>query len=180
MRNVVVMSGVSGSGKSTYARSADFRKRYLNPGGDWTAVSADHHFINLDGEYKFDPAQLSAAHAACFRSFIEALQNAVDLVIVDNTNTTAIEIAPYILGAQAFGYHAEVLMLRFKVATHWTNEATVEEMHIQECASRNKHGADVAAIRRQHHNTLGMKMAPYWNFSTVPVVLGTSAEEASV
>ena len=116
---VIVMSGISGSGKSTYAKrvvsetepSMKFRdgERY----GDYAIiVSADDHFINNAGEYQFDASMLAEAHNECFRDFIEALQSEVGLVIVDNTNCSSEEIAPYMLGASAYGYEAEIVTIR--------------------------------------------------------------------
>lgn len=92
---VKILSGISGSGKSTYAR----RHRGV-------IVSADDYFVR-DGAYRFNPARLSSAHATCFARYLGALDDGHPLVIVDNTNTTAVEIAPYVLAAQAKGYDHE-------------------------------------------------------------------------
>lgn len=134
MKKVVVLSGLSGSGKSMFAcKLALFRpepKRYI--------VSADDYF-NCDGNYKFDPANLSQAHAACFRNFIDHLNGSLcgigdKIVIVDNTNLTKEEISPYMLGAAAFGYDAEIVMLRVEPSV---------------ALSRNIHNVSFTAHKRQ-------------------------------
>jgi len=61
MSVMIIMSGVSGSGKSSCALK--------HQGLDLTNVkicSADNYFVDEDtGEYVFDPSQLGRAHRAC-------------------------------------------------------------------------------------------------------------------
>lgn len=96
-----------------------------------TLASADDYFGT---PYKFDPAKLGEAHGACFRKVIEALQRKEELVVVNNTNTSLVEIAPYMVAAQAYGYEANIISLQIdpKIAaarnTHGTPLATVEKM----------------------------------------------------
>lgn len=125
---VVVMQGVSGAGKSTAAA------RLLGESAKVAVVaSADHYFETRDG-YKFDFRKLGEAHAACFRSFVDSLRRMVPVVIVDNTNTTAMEISPYMLGAAAFGYDAEILSVR---------------CNPEVAAARNLHGVPLAGVLAQ-------------------------------
>ena len=77
-------------------------------------VGADDFFEGSEG-YRFDKTKLAEAHGQCFRRFIDFLDVDVDLVIVDNTNTTTEEIAPYMLGASAYGYEAEVITIEVKL-----------------------------------------------------------------
>lgn len=100
---VIVMQGTSGSGKSTYAK-----KKANQPGLNSIIVSADDFFVTPTG-YVFDASKLGVAHAMCFGDFIHELRTGTELVIVDNTNSTAVEIAPYMLGASAFGYEAKIV-----------------------------------------------------------------------
>jgi predicted kinase len=105
---LTIMQGESGIGKSTVAgrlseetgadiRSADTLVGLYTP--------------RPDGSVQFNIGLLGHAHGECFRGAIESLQ-AGRSVIVDNTNTTVEEIAPYILLAQAFG--TSVTLLRVK------------------------------------------------------------------
>lgn len=103
---VIVLQGVSGSGKSTYARWLIGLQRHL--GG---IVLSTDDFFGRGEEYKrkFMPARLPEAHAWNFRRFLDVLrEDAVDLVVVDNTNTRGIEISPYMAGAAAYGFEAEI------------------------------------------------------------------------
>ncbi len=103
MRKAIIISGVSGVGKSTYARD-NF------PGA--LRFSADD-FYERSGEYKFDPAKLGEAHANCFRRYLAhlAIENVDMTLVVDNTFCEAWEIAPYVLAANAFGWEHEIITL---------------------------------------------------------------------
>ncbi len=118
-KRVLVMSGLPGSGKTTMARrlyrEADpMLNRVL-------IVSADDHFMR-DGVYRFDPAMAGRAHQACWREFYGAVSRDVDLVLVDNTNLTAAEIAPYVLPAEVKGYTVKVLRVGCDPATAYARQ----------------------------------------------------------
>lgn len=103
---VVILRGIPGSGKSTWALKNFQSHRRI--------VSADHHFLDPEtSAYKFDPAQLGIAHARCLRKFVQHLESLPQdwTVVVDNTNTTAVEIAPYYALAEAFHCDVEIVTL---------------------------------------------------------------------
>lgn len=154
---VVILSGVSGSGKSTKARTM---WNELAAGTYCKVVSADDFFM-VDGEYKFDPSKLSAAHGACFKTFMDVLyfeRGFYDLLVVDNTNTTATEIAPYVLGAQAFGVEVEILTVMCET-----------EDDLKVCAARNAHGVPFQGVMRQHTNLKRRELPPWWKNTLVRV-----------
>ena len=160
MRKLVVLSGLSGSGKSQYAgkllmeyagsTGLTSEQMMRLPKGDMRAssayCSADMFFME-NGTYKFDPSKLSDAHGACFKEFIRAIQIGCEMVIVDNTNTSEVEIAPYMLGAQAYGYEAEIVTIHIPVLF---------------ACERNVHGVGEAAIQRQFNALQTRKLAPWW------------------
>src|SRR5690606_26970935 len=130
----IIMQGVPGSGKSTWAQTA------VKPGPNTLAkvsiVSADHYFTDpVSGEYRFNPAKLGEAHASCMRAFLWACEDASasSTVIVDNTNITIDQMSPYYLVARAY-------------------KATVEIVRVQ-CdpalaAARNSHGVPRETVLR--------------------------------
>lgn len=155
---VIVLQGVSGSGKSTYGRK--LAKEAEAKGAFVRTVSADNFFVALGGgTYKFDPSKLGEAHALCLRTFINAMIERWDgyftndsLVIVDNTNTTAVEIAPYMASAAAFGWDAEVHYVKC--------DPTV-------AAARNLHGVPEKSVRAMASRIESESFPPWWKI--VPV-----------
>lgn len=146
--NVMIMQGVSGSGKSTYAQNV---RTACNANAEtcWI-VSADDYFVDDEGRYNFDPSKLGAAHATCFARFLELLDysKAVDTtrhmtVIVDNTNSTAVEIAPYMAAAAATAVDS-----KHAVATTIVRVPCPSAVAL----SRTTHGTPLKAIYRQAAN----------------------------
>jgi ABC-type dipeptide/oligopeptide/nickel transport system ATPase component len=155
-RKVVVLRGVSGAGKSTLAEAM------LNASpGPADVVSADHYFTGKDGVYRFDPSMLGAAHAACLKAFVRMLQTDVawnpadpmektnSLIVVDNTNTTVAEAAPYMALAAAYGFKALLVTLDVPVFI---------------AAPRNVHGVSTENVdgqgwRMRQDND---RMPPFW------------------
>lgn len=126
VNKVLILSGLPGSGKTYYADT--LQRKW---GHRCMIVSADHYWGKGN---PFDVAKLDRAHAYCYRNFLEQVKRRTELVIVDNTNLRAIEIAPYHLGAIAFGYEAEVAVLQcppeeaFRRQQHAVPAETFERM----------------------------------------------------
>lgn len=138
----IVLRGVPGVGKSTYAATL---------GGE--VVNADRYFM-VNGVYRFDFNKLGEAHAKCFKSFMNFARWMHDDIIVDNTNITSVEIAPYMLGAAAFGYEAEVH------DCHPVNG-------IESIVGRNIHGVSEAAVRSKYQAQVNEKLPTWWKFVQV-------------
>lgn len=129
MREVIILQGVSGAGKSSYIQKIE-EARNLRA----SVASADAFFME-NGVYKFSVAGLTQAHATCFKTFIKYLENQSPLVVVDNTSTSDWEVAPYILGANAYDYDHKILSLQVR--------------DLQKAAARNTHGVSLAGIEGQ-------------------------------
>lgn len=108
LRSVIIMRGIPGSGKSTIV--SDLSKRVVENSGSRVVCSTDDFFM-VDGVYKYDPRLASENHNLNLAKFIESLRSGVQVVFVDNTNTTAVEIAPYYRLAQVYGYSPVILTL---------------------------------------------------------------------
>lgn len=133
---VVIMQGVPGSGKSTYI--AEHLKGAV-------VVSADHYFDRLG---RFDPSLLSAAHGECLTNFNAAVLAKAALIVVDNTNTTPVEVAPYWALAQAYGYEVEIVRI-------------VCDPNV--AAARNTHGVPVVGVLAMHERLDKFEgLAPPW------------------
>lgn len=104
MSNVILMQGISGSGKSTYIKNTF-------PNGK--VFSADIYF-DINGGYSKD--KLGEAHKYCYRGFVKEIMNQLSSnkkdnseIIVDNTNTTLWEMYPYIQMAVSFEFDVRVI-----------------------------------------------------------------------
>lgn len=84
---LILLRGVPGSGKSTTAKllSSMFEIAY---------IEADHYFIDDEGNYNFNPAELGKAHEYCQYNCRVALSSGSD-IIVSNTSTTEKEVQTY-------------------------------------------------------------------------------------
>lgn len=100
MKTVKILRGIPGSGKTTLAREM----------GELT-VSADDYFM-VDGVYCFNPREIHLAHQACWRRFYSEATSDTEVIVVDNTNITAAEIAPYVLPAEANGYKVQIITIQ--------------------------------------------------------------------
>lgn len=84
MSNILaIVRGISGSGKSTYAKSL---------GGFYTHLENDQFFM-VNGEYKFDVNLLQYAHKWCLMNTIKGLLSGN--VVVSNTFTRVWEMEKY-------------------------------------------------------------------------------------
>jgi predicted kinase len=98
MKTLVLFRGIPGSGKSTLARQ--FSDNHFE---------ADMYFINEDGQYAFNPADLKKAHEWC-QSQVELamIQNHTtemnERIVVSNTFTQEWEMEPYYKLAETYGY----------------------------------------------------------------------------
>lgn len=150
--SVLVLQGVSGSGKSTYAK---WREKQRHEAAEFcTIVSADEFFMK-DGVYQFDATKLPQAHAQCLRRFVEIVSRSTDretLLIVDNTNTSVAEIAPYMALAAAYGH--EAVILRFDVDP-------------RKAAARNTHGVPAPGVDAQYTRMVRQELPPWWRVDPI-------------
>jgi len=81
MKTVILLRGVSGSGKSTCAD-------VFTAMDGWVCVSADDYFTDENLNYNFCADELGAAHKQCQERYIKALcDDGVKGIVVSNTNT---------------------------------------------------------------------------------------------
>ncbi len=97
-KQITLVRGVSGSGKSTVA---NLISGYV--------VSADDYFM-VDGIYKFDPSQLKSAHQYC-QSLVETHMERGVNVVVANTFTRKWEMDAYFSLADKYGYMIHTIIV---------------------------------------------------------------------
>jgi hypothetical protein len=100
MKNLYIVRGLPGSGKSTFAKSI---------AKSWQIFEADQYFMT-DGVYKFDVTKLKDAHNSCKRRVHKALHPGLfssllyNTVVVSNTFTQDWEMRFYEIIGKKYGY----------------------------------------------------------------------------
>jgi predicted kinase len=96
MKTVLILRGVSGSGKSTFASMLESLDPKLVD-----VFTADDFFTDENGNYNFDAKLLGHAHRACQERFEHSLEHGTaQLLIVANTNTKPSDFAYYVNAAK--------------------------------------------------------------------------------
>jgi predicted kinase len=149
-----ILSGVSGAGKSTWIQAQSW--------ADQADVHSADHFFMQDGTYKFDVTKLGEAHGACLRGFVHgvrpgwrAKEMGLSLLdqpvqVVDNTNTTNEEIAPYYSVAKAYGYKVTLVTLR---------------VPLELAAQRNQHGVPLQGVEAMMKRISERRIPRFWDMA---------------
>jgi hypothetical protein len=100
MRELFLLRGVPGAGKSTLAKTI---------GG--VHFEADAYFLDMEGNYKFDPTKLKYAHEWCKESTEQAMKKEERKIIVSNTFTQEWEMESYFELANIYEYRVHSLIV---------------------------------------------------------------------
>ena len=119
---LVLVRGLPGSGKSTYAKS------YFN---GHIHLEADMYFVQPDGSYDWAAERLGKAHSWCFETTKIMLNNGYD-VVVSNTFTMLKELNPYIELADCNDIQCAV----FRMASEYNSIHNVPQVVIEKMRSR--------------------------------------------
>lgn len=132
---IYIMRGLPGSGKSAFVKHHKF------------VCSADK-FHMVGDEYQYDPRKQGEAHAYCLREYTRGIINGIDEIVVDNTNTTCVELAPYVRLAEAFNLNYQIIYL---------------VCDVQKAFSRQIHKVPINTMLSMQANLLTERLPPTWN-----------------
>ena len=124
MKELYVLRGLPGSGKSTIAKMIVGNKDYCHK-------EADMYFVDREGNYKFNPSEIKLAHMWC-QNEVELLFNYEHSpVVVSNTFTQEWEMEVYHKLAEKYGYRVYSLIVENRhggVNEHGVPEEKLEQM----------------------------------------------------
>ena len=166
---VILVRGVSGSGKSHYV--GELRSKYeklTGSGPDFDICSADHFFMQMIPsvdlgkapsrmEYVFDPTKLGQAHVYCFSRFLDAIKDGTSVVVVDNTFIHHWEMKNYVKAANFADYDVEYHEFRVE---------TIDQLRM--IAARNVHRVPAEVVAKMAMEFQPMACAyviPIWDGS---------------
>jgi predicted kinase len=123
MKQLILLRGLPGSGKSTFAKSIS----HAAVGH----IEADMFFMK-EGEYKFDASKLKDAHNWC-HDVVENWMNpfGFETIIVSNTFTQEWEMEAYYKLAEQYGYQVTSLIVENRhggVNTHGVPDDKLVQM----------------------------------------------------
>ena len=124
MKELMLIRGCPGSGKSTFAKLLVGDKDYCHK-------EADMYFIDGEGNYKFKPSQLKEAHQWCQEEIEFVMRLEHSPVVVSNTFTQEKELEPYYQLAEKYGYKVFSLIVENRhggVNEHGVPEEKLEQM----------------------------------------------------
>jgi len=122
MKELVLLRGLPGAGKSTLAKSIAGSKGYIK--------EADMYFEDRDGNYNFKPSLIKDAHAWC-QEEVDFLMKYEHKVVVSNTFTQEWEMQPYYDLAEKYGYRVYSLIVENRHGgenVHNVPKEKIEEM----------------------------------------------------
>ena len=129
MKQVIILRGLPGSGKST--RAVCLREQAWQRGQSAIVHSTDEFFVRLGW---FDKSRLGAFHDRNFQYFVESLCAGFNCVIVDNCNVQYRDYERYALAAEMFGYEVTIV--------------TLDSAPVAVLAKRNIHNVPLEFIER--------------------------------
>ena len=102
MKELIILRGIPGSGKSSFAE-------LLKPMGAFIIAADDFHMV--DGVYDWKPERVKWCHTLC-RNTVEAeMHSSNPMIVVHNTFTTEKEMKPYFELATRYGYLVRSLVV---------------------------------------------------------------------
>jgi predicted kinase len=99
---LILMRGVSGSGKTTRAKK-------LQEQDPQAVILSTDDLFTVEGKYLFDPEKLGENHRLNRERCREHMVLKTRTIIIDNTNIQAWEMRPYKDLAEEHGYRVEII-----------------------------------------------------------------------
>jgi len=116
MRELIIMQGISGSGKSFVADALKYY--YMHLGKSCEICSTDDYWYLEDPTtYNFDSTKIATAHNWNKSMAETAMIYNREVIIISNTNTTQKEAQPYIDLANKYNYTVRTVSVNCSIET---------------------------------------------------------------
>lgn len=122
MKELFLLRGLPGSGKSTLAKMLVGDKDYCHK-------EADMYFIDIDGNYNFEPTKIKDAHQWCKNEIDFLMRLEHTPIVVSNTFTQEWEMETYYKLAENYGYRVHSIIIENR--HEGVNQHNVPEDKIQ-------------------------------------------------
>lgn len=128
MRTLIILRGLPGAGKSSFANLI---------WNEHVMCEADKYFYDKEGNYNFDASKLPAAHKWCqeqcetFMKDNQVNPQFYPEIVVSNTSTTEKELQPYLDLATKYDYKVVSLIVENRhgnKSVHGVPDETMEKM----------------------------------------------------
>ena len=103
-KNLILMQGTPGSGKTTVAKALVNAATSDGVNRDQAVSISTDDYWDRGGIYAFETGKLGLAHRWNQERCLAAMQAGVPLIVVDNTNIKRKAVVPYVGLAEVFGY----------------------------------------------------------------------------
>jgi hypothetical protein len=134
------MRGLPGSVKSTTAINLAWAVSNSPFASETCTIFATYDYWKRpDGHYDFNYELITEAHVWNQRRAADAIQDAINVIIVDNVNTSLREMMPYVLLAKEAEYEVQLI----EAESPW-------KYNVEECYKRNSHGVPYSTILRMY------------------------------
>jgi len=128
-RNLIILKGVSGAGKSTFANLIAY---------PCCVCTADDFFVDKQGNYNFNVNQMGLAHKACQAKFDDALKDdVITNIVIANTNTKSSDYKYYVDKAQKAGLNITYIVLENRHGNKDVHNVPEETLERQEKSIRD-------------------------------------------
>ena len=120
MKNIYLVRGIPGSGKTTFAKTLE-----------GLHIEADMYFTDENGVYTFEPTKIKDSHKWCNDLVEEWMREEQDKIVVSNTFTQEWEMENYYKLAEQYGYRVTSIIVENRhngVNEHGVPEDKIEIM----------------------------------------------------
>ena len=121
MKNLILLRGVSGSGKSTIAPMFNTTN----------IVSTDDFFLDEYGDYVFDANSLVINHQKCQLAVDMMMQDNEGLIVVHNTFTKDWEMSHYFDLARKYGYAVHTIIVENRHGSRNVHDVPLDSIEAQ-------------------------------------------------